>query len=83
MSCPSFSPLSLSLCCREGIPIDMVAGTSIGAMVGALYCEEKDGSKVEKRAREFAKKMARFGDKILDLTYPHSAMFSGAYIHLS
>ena len=55
----------------------MVGGTSIGAMVGALYCEEKDAGRVEQRAREFSKKMARFGDKILDLTYPHSAMFTG------
>ena len=55
----------------------MVGGTSIGALVGALYCEEKDSGRVEKRAKEFAKKMARFGDKILDLTYPHSAMFTG------
>ena len=62
---------------HAGVPIDMVGGTSIGSLVGALYCEEKDSARVEKRAREFAKKMARFGDKILDLTYPHSAMFSG------
>ena len=60
-----------------GLPIDMVGGTSIGSLVGGLYCEERDSARVEKRAREFAKRMARFGDKILDLTYPHSAMFSG------
>ena len=55
----------------------MIGGTSIGACIGALYCEEKDAGKVEKRAREFSKRMARYGDKLLDLTYPHSAMFTG------
>ncbi|CAI8055933.1 Patatin-like phospholipase domain-containing protein 7 [Geodia barretti] len=62
---------------EAGVPIDMVGGTSIGSLVGGLYCEERDSARVETRAREFAKRMARFGDKILDLTYPHSAMFSG------
>jgi NTE family protein len=28
----------LSVLEREGVPIDMVAGTSVGALVGALYC---------------------------------------------
>ena len=46
--------------------------------MGALYCEDKEAGKVENRAREFSKKMARYGDKLLDLTYPHSAMFTGA-----
>ena len=55
-----------------------MGGTSIGALVGALYCEDKEAGKVENRAREFSKKMARYGDKLLDLTYPHSAMFTGA-----
>lgn len=60
-----------------GVPIDMVAGTSIGALVGGLYCEERDSEKVEKRARDFSKGMAKYTDKIFDLTYPASSMFSG------
>ena len=58
----------------------MVAGTSIGAFVGGLYCEERDFEKVEKRTREFAKGMARYMDKIFDLTYPTSSMFSGEMV---
>lgn len=55
----------------------MVGGTSIGAFVGALYCEERDAEMVEKRAREFSMGMARYWDKIFDLTYPSTAMFTG------
>ena len=60
-----------------GIPIDIVGGTSIGANVGALLCEERDADKVEKRAKEFSIGMARYTDKIFDLTYPTTSMFTG------
>ena len=33
----------------------MVGGTSIGSLMGALYAEELDISKVEMRAKEWAK----------------------------
>ena len=59
------------------MPIDMIAGTSIGALVGALYCEERDSRNVENRAREWAKGMASVWRKILDLTYPTTSMFTG------
>ena len=63
-----------------GIPIDIVGGTSIGANIGALLCEERDADKVEKRAREFSIGMARYTDKIFDLTYPTTSMFTGVMI---
>lgn len=37
-----------------GIPIDMVAGVSIGAFVGALYSLEKDITRVTQKAREWS-----------------------------
>lgn len=55
----------------------MIAGTSIGAFVGALYCEDRDAKKVGHRAREFSMGMATYWDKILDLTYPSTSMFTG------
>lgn len=55
----------------------MVGGTSIGALVGALYCEECDAGEVLKRASSFSKRMAAYWDKILDLTYPSMSMFTG------
>ncbi|XP_019852919.1 PREDICTED: patatin-like phospholipase domain-containing protein 7 isoform X2 [Amphimedon queenslandica] len=62
---------------EAGVPIDMVGGTSIGALVGALYSEECDAGEVLKRASTFSKRMAAYWDKILDLTYPSMSMFTG------
>ena len=59
------------------IPIDMVGGTSIGSLIGGLYCENRDSETIQKRTREFAMKMARYYDKILDLTWPTTSMFTG------
>jgi NTE family protein len=35
---------------REGIPIDVIAGTSIGSVVGALYARETNATLVKKQA---------------------------------
>ncbi|MBN1367117.1 MAG: patatin-like phospholipase family protein [Dehalococcoidales bacterium] len=35
---------------REGIPIDVIAGTSIGSVVGALYARETNAALVKKQA---------------------------------
>ncbi|XP_045626226.1 neuropathy target esterase sws isoform X2 [Procambarus clarkii] len=61
-----------------GIPIDMVAGVSIGAFFGALYCLEKDVTRVTQKAREWSMKMTSIWRMALDLTYPEVSMFSGA-----
>ena len=37
-----------------GIPIDMVAGTSIGAFVGAVYAAEADPEKTTTKCREWS-----------------------------
>ncbi len=37
---------------REGIPIDMIAGTSIGALIGALYAREHDSKLLRKQAMQ-------------------------------
>lgn len=39
---------------EAGIPIDMVGGTSIGSLMGALYAEEKSTSRMRVRAREWS-----------------------------
>lgn len=59
----------------------MIGGTSIGAFVGALYCEERDAEKVERRSRPWAMGMAGYLDKILDLTYPSTSYFTGKEVH--
>jgi NTE family protein len=37
---------------REGIPVDLIAGTSAGALVGALYAAEQDASLIRKQATQ-------------------------------
>uniref|UniRef100_A0A8C8HD30 lysophospholipase n=1 Tax=Oncorhynchus tshawytscha TaxID=74940 RepID=A0A8C8HD30_ONCTS len=62
---------------EAGIPVDMVGGTSIGSLMGALYAEEKSSSRMRVRAREWAMVRSIFKN-VFDLTYPVTSMFSGA-----
>uniref|UniRef100_A0A667XC68 lysophospholipase n=1 Tax=Myripristis murdjan TaxID=586833 RepID=A0A667XC68_9TELE len=68
---------------EAGIPVDMVGGTSIGSLMGALYAEEKNNSRMRIRAREWAMDMTSIFKKLLDLTYPATSMFSGASFNSS
>ncbi|MEA2022201.1 MAG: patatin-like phospholipase family protein [Candidatus Caldatribacteriota bacterium] len=40
---------------REGIPIDIITGTSMGAILGAAYALEKDFRKLEEIVRKYSK----------------------------
>ncbi|XP_048524619.1 neuropathy target esterase sws isoform X3 [Dendroctonus ponderosae] len=62
---------------EAGIPIDMVGGVSIGAFMGALWCQERNMTTVTQKAREWSMKMTQWWRQILDLTYPMTSMFSG------
>jgi len=62
---------------EAGIPIDRVAGVSIGAFMGALYCQERDVGKMTVKARSFCHKMGEKWRLIVDLTYPYTSMLSG------
>ena len=55
---------------EQGIPVDMVGGTSIGSFVGGLYA--RDGAAVSShgRAKRFAGRMASLWRFIADVTYP-------------
>uniref|UniRef100_A0A8C1LWS6 lysophospholipase n=1 Tax=Cyprinus carpio TaxID=7962 RepID=A0A8C1LWS6_CYPCA len=68
---------------EAGIPIDLVGGTSIGSMMGALYAEDRSYSRMKIRAREWAMEMTSVFKKVLDLTYPVTSMFSGASFNSS
>ncbi|RXG56385.1 Neuropathy target esterase sws [Armadillidium vulgare] len=61
-----------------GIPIDIIGGVSIGALFGALYCQEKDLTIVTQKAREWSMKMTSKWRYLIDLTYPVVSMFTGA-----
>jgi len=59
---------------REGIPVDMIAGTSIGALIGALYAREKDAVLIKKQAMQ----LDWVGlTSLVDLTLSKSGFISG------
>lgn len=60
------------------IPIDMVGGTSIGSLIGAIWCDEVNTTRLIQRSREWSMKMTSIAKKILDLTYPVASMFTGS-----
>lgn len=63
---------------EAGIPIDIIGGTSIGSFMGALWAEETNFTRFKQRAREWCRDMNCLWKKLFDLTYPSTAMFSGA-----
>ncbi|CAI4230346.1 unnamed protein product [Auanema sp. JU1783] len=67
---------------EQGIPVDIVGGTSIGSFIGGIYADTPD-ERVEERAKYWFDSMTSLWRKILDLTYAHSAMFTGAQFNKS
>jgi len=59
---------------REGIPIDMVAGTSAGAVIGALYAQGKDSSYIKNQAIELSRKRLT---TFIDPSLPRSGFIRG------
>ena len=68
---------------EAGIPIDMVGGVSIGAFMGALWCQENSIQSFISKARSWSMRMTSHWQKVLDLTYPITAMFTGAAFNRS
>jgi len=61
---------------REGIPIDMVAGTSMGALLGSFYCAGKSPAEVQEISKTITKHWLR-QNIIGDLTFPHGGFLAG------
>ena len=62
---------------EAGIPIDRVAGVSIGSCMGGLWARERDISRVTVKARSFCQKMSQKWRMAIDLTYPYTSMMTG------
>lgn len=59
---------------RKGIPIDMIAGTSIGAIIGAFYAAGKDISQIESVVLSLSRrKMVA----LMDFTLPRRGFIKG------
>ncbi|CAF1139259.1 unnamed protein product, partial [Didymodactylos carnosus] len=61
-----------------GIPIDLIGGTSIGALMGALWADELNIQGYVERTKDWCGKMTSVWRKLIDLTYPITSMFTGA-----
>jgi lysophospholipid hydrolase len=59
------------------IPVDYIAGTSIGAFVGGLYAMDDNLLSILPKANSFAKTMGSMWGYIKDLTLPITSYFSG------
>jgi NTE family protein len=62
---------------KEGIPIDIIAGTSAGAVIGAIYAYNQDTARIKKDALEANwKKLA----PLIDPSLPKSGLIKGKKI---
>jgi NTE family protein len=62
---------------KEGIPVDLIAGTSAGAAIGALYAEGRSVAKIKKLALEVGwwQRVS-----LIDLALPRSGFIEGTRI---
>lgn len=62
---------------EEGIPIDVVGGTSMGAFIGGLYARKCDNISVFRDTKKLCNKMGSKWRQLFDLTYPVCSLFTG------
>jgi len=63
---------------KENIPIDIVAGTSIGAIIGALWSSGKSAHEIERIVSVFKAKMAAW--RLVDPVLPKKGLIKGREI---
>ncbi|KAJ2549484.1 phosphatidylcholine and lysophosphatidylcholine phospholipase [Coemansia sp. RSA 1933] len=62
---------------EAGIPVDMVGGTSIGALMSGLYAQNPDSVAIHGLAKVVSRRMSSTWRFLLDVTYPILAYTSG------
>lgn len=73
-----FSHLGVLRALQEnGIPIDMIGGTSIGSFIGGLYARDYDLVPIYGRAKQFAGRVSSVWRTLSDLTYPTTSYTTG------
>lgn len=63
---------------KEKVPPDIIAGSSIGALIGSLWALGYTADEIEKFASEFRKKVLCFN--LLDIIFPRSGLIGGRNI---
>ncbi|KAL6946975.1 hypothetical protein ACO0QE_001832 [Hanseniaspora vineae] len=61
----------------QGIPIDVIGGTSIGAFVGGLYAKEYDIVPIYGRVKKFCSRIGSLWRMLSDLTLPITSYTTG------
>lgn len=62
---------------ENGIPVDAIAGCSIGSFVGGLYAGATDLIETTGRVKQFSARMGNMLRILSDVTYPHAAYTTG------
>lgn len=62
---------------ESGIPVDAIAGCSIGSFVGGLYAGATDLIETTGRVKQFSGRMGSMLRILSDVTYPHAAYTTG------
>ena len=62
---------------EQGIPIDIVGGTSIGSFIGGLYARDYNVVSIYGRIKQFSARISSKWRMILDLTWPVTSYTTG------
>lgn len=62
---------------EQGIPIDMIGGTSMGSFVGGLYAKDYDLVPIYGRVKKFAGRLSSIWRTLSDLTWPVTSYTTG------